>query len=1815
MANDGTIYFTTLYAVFAVNPDGTEKWVRGFLNGNVRNGGPVPLEDGGIVYVRTDGWVTKRDNTGALMWEYHPGGGTSSGIAVSAAGAIYHGSTDGNLYATNPDGTFKWSFAAGGEIQSGVVIGKAGTIYFGSQDQKLYAVSPGGAKVWDLNLGSPVNTTPAIGANGNLYVATYDGKLHSVTSGGVSQWSYQGVQDAGVQPAIAADGTVYFISQNWLYAVNPNGSEKWKFTSDHAFKTPVVLGDGSLYVAGSNGKLFHLDANGGIVREQGSFGQLLVAPAVTSSGRIYVGDLQAFEGGLAPADSSWPMFQHDLARTGRVPPQPAVDLLLPVNSSTYVSGHSVPLRARVLNLPTVDRVDFFRGASLLSSDTSAPFEANWASSGTAAQTFSAVAVSGSLSITSAVASINLLSARPNTLPTVQIVSPTNNASPLAGGELRVSAQANDPDGAVLNVEVFDGNTSVGSAAFPDFNVTINPLTHGEHLLKAVATDNFGGKGTSAVVRAYAVHKKWEYAQPQYSGFRSPALGMDGSVLVGASEWIYALNNTGQETWVRHLGSVAINTLISVATDGTLYFGTSDARLFARHADGTAKWDFPLDGQVIHAPALGKDGTIYTGGSGGKLFAVLPNGTKKWDYTAAGNLSAPPIIGGDGTVYFGTGNGYFTALDETGQFQWEFHVDGGINSAPAIGADGTLYFGSGNAGKFFAVTPEGGQKWMLPINSGVANASPSIDVDGTIYCGSYDGTLLAIRPNGTLKWSLPLGGEVQGTPAVAADGSLYVGNGYGRQFFRISSTGTKIWEFANTSSFDFSPSPLILDSGDVVAATGSQVLVFGGSSGLAGGPWPMFMRNWQHEGRGWELPKATLLSPVAEAQFVTGETVAFTIDTTGSPMPIVSAQYLSNSNVVTTVNASPFGYSWTPPAGVHFVQTRVTDTRGGVILTKPIRIKVVSPGTGPSLLASPVSITTITNGGSAVLGVDVFGSGPLTFTWYRDGVELAGETGSQLVLDAADIADAGKYYVRVSNAFGQTQTAPVAVNVLQPVVARWISPLGAPIHTSPALGKGGIVHYGSDTGGLFAYDPRGSYEWWWQADFYSVGLGEYYDPIRSTPAIDLDGVAHLITRSGVYYRINSDGTELGRTPQMGSDSSPAFGTNGTVYVGAGSTLRAYTPAGNLLWSSGVSGPADSGPAISADGSIYVTSLGVPVANNLYTGTLTAFTPAGGLKWSFVTGDSVVSSPAIGADGTLYFGSRDEKFYAISPNGAKQWEFVTDGPISGSAVVAADGTIYFGNAGAFMPEIGIRKGHLYALHPNGQLKWSFQADGEVNSTPALAADGTIYFGADDWYVYALNPNGTLRWKYWTLGKVQNPLSIGFDGTVYATSVGLYALFENPSPLAAAPWPKFKHDLRNTGNVATTNDAPEWVFPFASNAFNRHVRSILVHGDEVYVGGDFTIAGGRMASHVAKWDGTRWFALGQGVNGSVNALAWYNGALYAGGNFTQAGGQNIPMLARWNGTAWSAVGLPINDFVTSLVVHEGLLYIAGYFSQLDGQPVGSILAWDGTNLSDTGLGNSGLSRTTALANLGGSLYAGVSALGPPENRSYGVVRRTATGWEEVARGLNNHIYSLAVYGGQLYVGGEFTHASGASASGIVRWTGSDWAPLPEALEHYLNPAVLAMVVWNGDLYVTGGIMEADGERVNSLARWNGTSWSPLGTGLTRGHLSGLAGASALAVQDDSLLIGGNFLSAGGNREIRYFARWRNGTFEAIGDKLSFEEGRFRLTLFRDLGVSYGIEVSTNLVDWERIVTFTGQEEAEAFIDEDSAQYPQRFYRAVSP
>ena len=79
-------------------------------------------------------------------------------------------------------------------------------------------------------------------------------------------------------------------------------------------------------------------------------------------------------------------------------------------------------------------------------------------------------------------------------------------------------------------------------------------------------------------------------------------------------------------------------------------------------------------------------------------------------------------------------------------------------------------------------------------------------------------------------------------------------------------------------------------------------------------------------------------------------------------------------------------------------------------------------------------------------------------------------------------------------------------------------------------------------------------------------------------------------------------------------------------------------GTVLWEFETGDDVFSSPAIGSDGTVYVGSHD----NKLY-----ALNGKSGVKlWELKTGDKVsTSSPAIGSDGTVYVGSGDKKLYAF------------------------------------------------------------------------------------------------------------------------------------------------------------------------------------------------------------------------------------------------------------------------------------------------------------------------------------------------------------------------------------------------------------------------------------------------------------------------------------------------------------------------------------------------------------------------------------------
>ncbi len=66
-------------------------------------------------------------------------------------------------------------------------------------------------------------------------------------------------------------------------------------------------------------------------------------------------------------------------------------------------------------------------------------------------------------------------------------------------------------------------------------------------------------------------------------------------------------------------------------------------------------------------------------------------------------------------------------------------------------------------------------WTFHLAEYDGASSPAVAPDGTIYVGNYIGDLFAITPDGKVKWKFQAGLEIKSSPAVAADGTVYFGS--------------------------------------------------------------------------------------------------------------------------------------------------------------------------------------------------------------------------------------------------------------------------------------------------------------------------------------------------------------------------------------------------------------------------------------------------------------------------------------------------------------------------------------------------------------------------------------------------------------------------------------------------------------------------------------------------------------------------------------------------------------------------------------------------------------------------------------------------------------------------------------------------------------------------------------------------------------------------------------------------------------------------------------------------------------------------------
>jgi outer membrane protein assembly factor BamB len=131
-------------------------------------------------------------------------------------------------------------------------------------------------------------------------------------------------------------------------------------------------------------------------------------------------------------------------------------------------------------------------------------------------------------------------------------------------------------------------------------------------------------------------------------------------------WLYAIDTNGNGSFKWRYNVISpTNSASAISSDGTIYIGCLDGKLYAISPEGILKWGYSTGAEIESPLTIGRDGTIYVGSN--KLYAINPDGTLKWSFSTGTQTPADYISSisslaiGDHIVYVGSNDGKLYAI--------------------------------------------------------------------------------------------------------------------------------------------------------------------------------------------------------------------------------------------------------------------------------------------------------------------------------------------------------------------------------------------------------------------------------------------------------------------------------------------------------------------------------------------------------------------------------------------------------------------------------------------------------------------------------------------------------------------------------------------------------------------------------------------------------------------------------------------------------------------------------------------------------------------------------------------------------------------------------------------------------------------------------------------------------------------------------------------------------------------------------------------------------------------------------------------------
>jgi sulfur relay (sulfurtransferase) complex TusBCD TusD component (DsrE family) len=738
---------------------------------------------------------------------------------------------------------------------------------------------------------------------------------------------------------------------------------------------------------------------------------------------------------------------------------PVIVLSSPVSGASYAAPAAVNLAATVTaNGHTINKVQFYNGATLLAEAASAPYTLAWTSVGAGSYSLTAQAVYDSGSTVASTPANVTVTAVP--LPSIALTAPANGASYAAPATINLAATVTANGHTITKVQFYNGATLLAEDTSAPYTLAWTSVSAGSYSLTAQAVYDSG----SAVASTSANVTVTNVTLPSIA-LTAPA---NGASYAAPATVNLAANVTANGHTITKVQFYNGNTLLAEDTSApyTLAWTSVSAGNYSLRAQVV----YDSGGTVASAPAY----VTVTNVTPPSIALTAPANGSSYTAPATLNLAATVSANGHTITKVQFYNGATLLAEDTTapySFAWtnvsagnysltaQVVYDSGSTVASAAAnvvltnplpsivvaapVNGSSYAAPATINLIASVTANGHSITKVQFYNGATllaedTSAPYTFAWASVGIGSYSLTARAVYDSGSTVASAPANVTVTSAtpPSIAltapANGASYAAhatinlaagvtaNGHtitkvqfynGAALLSESASAPYNFAWANVSAGSYSlTAQAVYDSGSAVASAAANVTV-----------------------TNVPLPSIALTAPANGASYAAPATIGLAATVTANGHAITKVQFYNGATLLAEDSAAPYTFTWTSvSAGNYSLTAQAIYDSGSAVASAPANVTVAAsrPGNTPPMISAIADQSMTTNSTQRLVRFTVSDPGTpadlLTVTATSDNLTLVPNGGTNIVLTS----DAGgtNQTLAITPVSGRTGEANITIIV-------------------------------------------------------------------------------------------------------------------------------------------------------------------------------------------------------------------------------------------------------------------------------------------------------------------------------------------------------------------------------------------------------------------------------------------------------------------------------------------------------------------------------------------------------------------------------------------------------------------------------------------------------------------------------------------------------------------------------------------------------------------------------------------------------------------